>query len=374
MSTGGIMTEIDKQIEEHKKEIHSDSYPMSIGEAVNMYIAGELDIHPEFQRIYRWTLAQKSKFIESILLGIPIPSFFVAQREDGVWDLVDGLQRFSTILSFMGELVDENGQKLSPMVLASGGYLTKLEGASWNNESTISKPLKLSFRREKIDFKIIKKESTADTKYDLFRRLNTGGSSLSEQEVRNCLLLMTDKKFYEWLVELSRDENFKNTTPLSDDKYSEQYNLELIVRFLVFYTQDWEIVTAATIADIGEFLNDEIVEIAQNDSFDMFEVASIFTKSFTRINNALGGEAFRKYYPAENRHKGGFSIALFEAISVGIAMNIDFIESNFSDIQLKEKIESFSTDNDFTSSSGSGIRGNTRVAKTVPYAIHFFSI
>ncbi len=151
------MTQLDKQIEKHKKEIHSDSYPMSIGEAVNMYVEKELDIHPEFQRIYRWTLAQKSKFIESILLGIPIPSFFVAQRDDGVWDLVDGLQRFSTILSFMGELRDEYDVKQPPLELAAGVYLTKLEGATWENDNIISKPLKLAFRREKIDFKIIKK-------------------------------------------------------------------------------------------------------------------------------------------------------------------------------------------------------------------------
>lgn len=367
------MTQLDKQIEEHKKEIHSDSYPMSIGEAVNMYVEGELDIHPEFQRVYRWTLAQKSKFIESILLGIPIPSFFVAQRDDGVWDLVDGLQRFSTILSFMGELRDENGQQLPPLTLAAGGYLTELEGVTWSDESTMSKPLKLSFRREKIDFKIIKKESTADTKYDLFRRLNTGGSSLSDQEVRNCLLLMTNKQFYEWLVGLSREPNFIATTPLSDDKYSEQYNLELIVRYLVFYAVDWSMITSAAISDIGEFLDNEIVSLAQNTTYDMNSTALVFTKTFELINSALGSDAFRKYYSSDGRHKGGFSIALFEAISIGIARNVDSI-SRITPVQLKQKIEELSTSIEFTSASGSGIRGNTRVSRTVPNAIDFFAV
>lgn len=366
------MNQLEKQIEEHKKEIHSDSYPMSIGEAVNMYMEGELDIHPEFQRIYRWTVAQKSKFIESILLGIPIPPFFVAQRADGVWDLVDGLQRFSTILSFMGELKDENGQSLTPLTLSAGGYLSKLEGAAWNDDTTISKPLKLSFRREKIDFKIIKKESTSDTKYELFRRLNTGGSSLSDQEVRNCLLLMTNKSFYEWLVGLSREANFVATTPLSDDKYSEQYNIELIVRYLVFYDVDWSTVNSATISDIGDFLDNQIVSIAQNTTYDMNNISLVFVKSFELINNALGGEAFRKYYPLENRHKGGFSIALFEAVSVGIARNIDYVSSITSE-NLKRMIENLSTNVEFTSSSGSGIRGNTRVSRTIPTAIEYFS-
>ena len=89
------------QVEEKRKEIFTDSYPMSIGELVNLYKDGDLEINPAFQRFFRWTDLQKTRLIESILLGIPIPSIFVAQRDDGVWDLVDGLQRISTILNFM---------------------------------------------------------------------------------------------------------------------------------------------------------------------------------------------------------------------------------------------------------------------------------
>jgi uncharacterized protein with ParB-like and HNH nuclease domain len=98
---------LESQIEEKRREIHTDAYPMSIGEIINLYTDGDLDIHPEFQRLYRWTNVQKSRLIESILLGIPLPSFFVAQREDGVWDVVDGLQRLSTIFSFLGIYKDE---------------------------------------------------------------------------------------------------------------------------------------------------------------------------------------------------------------------------------------------------------------------------
>ena len=87
-----------------KKDISTDGYPMSIGELINLYKDGELDIHPEFQRFFRWTPTQRTKLIESILLGIPIPSIFVSQRKDGVWDVVDGLQRLSTIFEFIGIL------------------------------------------------------------------------------------------------------------------------------------------------------------------------------------------------------------------------------------------------------------------------------
>ncbi|MDL2269120.1 DUF262 domain-containing protein [Desulfosarcina sp. OttesenSCG-928-A07] len=364
-----MTTSLEKEIEQHKKKIHSDSYPMSIGEAISMYINGEIDIHPEFQRVYRWTLLQKSKFIESILLGIPIPSFFVSQREDGVWDLVDGLQRFSTILSFMGELKNEDGEKLPPLTLTKGGYLSELDGAIWSDEEKISKPLKLSFRREKIDFKIIKKESTSDTKYDLFRRLNTGGSELSDQEVRNCLLLMANKTFYEWVIQISKNVDFVETTPLSDSKYAEQYNIELLIRFIVFYELKWEDVTAPVIGDIGEFLNDQIIAIAQNPDFDTQNMADIFSKTFHLINSSLGSDAFKRFYPEESKHKGGFSIALFEAISTGIAKNIATVTTQ----TLREKIENFSLTSDFTAASGAGTRASTRVSKTIPYAITYFS-
>jgi uncharacterized protein with ParB-like and HNH nuclease domain len=77
-----LQNEIDLKI----KEISTDGYPMSIGEIISLYKENEMDIHPEFQRFFRWTIEQKSRLIESILLGIPIPSVFVAQREDGISD------------------------------------------------------------------------------------------------------------------------------------------------------------------------------------------------------------------------------------------------------------------------------------------------
>ena len=363
------MTELEREIEKYKKEIHSDAYPMSIGEAVSMYQNGELEIHPEFQRVFRWSKEQKSKFIESILLGIPIPSFFVSQRDDGVWDLVDGLQRFSSILSFMGELKDENGNKLEPLVLEKGDYLLALDKVSWNDEEKFTKAMKLSFRREKIDFKIIKKESTKDTKFDLFKRINTGGSPLTDQEVRNCLLIMTNKDFYDNIYKLSKDNNFINSISISDDKMLEQYHLELIIRFIVFYKIDWKGNMSLSIDDVAKFLDEKIIEIA-NDISVHTEIFDVFRRTFYIINKVMGEDAFRKFYPNLNRHKGGFSIAIFEAVSVGIAKNINFIE-NYDN--LKELINNFSTESKFTSASGAGIRANSRVVKTIPFATEYFN-
>src|SRR5687767_8500994 len=97
-------TTLEGQIDEARRAISSDGYPMSIGELTNLYRDGELKIRPEFQRFFRWTELQKSRLVESLLLGIPLPSIFVAQTESGQWELVDGLQRVSTILQLQGEL------------------------------------------------------------------------------------------------------------------------------------------------------------------------------------------------------------------------------------------------------------------------------
>ena len=84
---------LQEEIDKARGDIKTDAYPMSIGEWINLYRDEELDIHPEFQRFFRWNPGQKSRFIESILLGIPIPPIFVAQTTKGIWDVVDGLAK-----------------------------------------------------------------------------------------------------------------------------------------------------------------------------------------------------------------------------------------------------------------------------------------
>lgn len=365
-------TPLELQIEHYRKEIHSDSYPMSIGEAVSMYKNGDLEIHPEFQRFFRWNSTQKSRFIESILLGIPVPSFFVSQREDGVWDLIDGLQRFSTILQFIGELNDENGEKINPLPLVKSVYLTELEGVYWANDKQFTPALKRDFKREKIDFKIIKKESSYDTKYELFNRLNTGGSSLSDQEVRNCLLILTNKKFYDWIIELSEYDYFKLTTILSEDQLSKRYDLELIIRFFACTQLIGTQSTPSDIGDLNKFLDNAALSMAKDSNFSYDDQKQKFEDTFRVIYNAVEENAFKKYSAHETKFKGAFSIALFEAVTIGIYSNLQYYINECSPENLERKIKELSTNRLFTSKTGSGIRGNSRIATTIPIAVDFF--
>lgn len=101
--------DISAEIQKYRQEIKSERMDMSFGEIINMYRDKEIIISPEYQRAFRWDEQRQSDFIESILLGIPFPSIFVATNPDGKWELIDGLQRVSTVLSFFNELKDEEG-------------------------------------------------------------------------------------------------------------------------------------------------------------------------------------------------------------------------------------------------------------------------
>ena len=93
---------LEKEVSDLRKEITSERLAMSIGELEGLYARDELDIHPKFQRVLRWSDTQKSKLIESLLLRIPVPPLFVAQDLSGRWDVVDGVQRLGTIFEFLG--------------------------------------------------------------------------------------------------------------------------------------------------------------------------------------------------------------------------------------------------------------------------------
>jgi uncharacterized protein with ParB-like and HNH nuclease domain len=95
---------LEDEIRDAQRLVKTDAYTLSIGEVVNMYKDKELIINPDFQRLFRWEIGQKAKLIESLLLGIPIPSIFVFETDDSTWELIDGLQRISTLLEFMGQL------------------------------------------------------------------------------------------------------------------------------------------------------------------------------------------------------------------------------------------------------------------------------
>ena len=362
-----------EQINKKRKEIKTDGYPISIGEWISMYESRELDIHPEFQRFYRWSPAQKTGLIESILLGIPVPPIFVSQRNDGVWDVVDGLQRLSTIFQFIGILKDEEGRPVEPLSLQETKYLPALAGVEWINEinpkKSLPKELQLVIKRSKVAASIILKESDETAKYDLFQRLNTGGSELSPQEVRNCLLIMVNKSFFEWLKDLPKDENFVSTTSLSDRPLEEAYDVELALRFVLLAQIPEEDIKS--IGDVGIFLTDKMTETAQNKKFKKSPIAELFTETFSTLDKALGDSAFKRFSVPKNRHEGGFLLSLYEVIALGVAYNLakgTLCASN----KIEERARSVWSDKNFTDWSASGVTANRRLPRLIPFGRKLF--
>lgn len=358
-----------EQIEEKRKEIFTDSYPMSIGELANLYRDGDLEINPAFQRFFRWSDVQKVRLIESILLGIPLPSIFVAQRDDGVWDLVDGLQRISTILNFMGELKNAEKEVVQPLRLTKTDYLPLLDGVVWaEGAGELESSLKRLFKREKIEIKIIKKESDTSTKFELFQRLNTGGSQLSDQEVRNCLLIMLNEDFYKILVDLSKDVNFNDSINITERLYEERYEMELVLRLLALANSEAE--ELRSIPDVSEFLTNKVKDFADSD-IDWKKEKDVLSKSFEIINQTLGEDAFKR--KDGSRFKGGFQLTIYEVIAAGSYLYIkDGRDVTALPDLLIEVVGKLGDDPIFRQYSGSGSKANYRWPKFVPLSKQLF--
>jgi hypothetical protein len=366
----GLQGEIDLG----RQDIRTEEYAMSIGEWISMYEKNELDIHPEFQRFYRWTDQQKSRLIESILLGIPVPPIFVAQKSDGTWDVVDGLQRLATIFECAGILKDEAGRTLPMLPLQRTKYLPSLEGLTWENARHPDKALdatqRLLIKRARLGASIILRESDPHSKYELFQRLNTGGSPLSDQEVRNAILLSVNSTMFRWLKKLSDMTVFSNTVALTDRAIDEQYDMELVLRFIVFRQLDERHFVRLT--DLGDFLTDRMMELAMARAFAYKSHETAFVSTFKLLNSALGPNAFRRYDRRLKRFSGGFLVSAFEAVALGTGYNIK--QMQVLSPLIVDKVQRLWGEQEFLGNIGSGVSASSRVPKIVPFSRRYFAV
>jgi len=360
-----------EDVNELRREIRTDGYAMSISEWVSLYENKEIDIHPEFQRFYRWTEAQKTNLIESILLGIPIPPVFVSQRADGVWDVVDGLQRLSTIYLFMGVLKDENRNNIAPLTLTGTKYLPALEGKKWNHpddpDRSFSQELRLIVKRSKINVSIILKESDEKAKYDLFQRLNTGGSNLSPQEVRNCILVMLNKDLFLWLRNLSEYPPFQECIALSDRPLSESYDIELALRFIIFSLIEEE--DLKSVGDVGVFLTDRMSDLAVDEGFDREKWESLFKRTFDLLSENMAEKSFKRYDVQKERFMGGFLLSQYEAVAFGVAFNLD---CGHVPSDIEKRVAGIWQEQEYTDWTGSGVTATRRLPRIIPLGRRVF--
>ena len=346
---------------------------MSLGELINMYRDGELAIHPAYQRLFRWSDAQKSKLIDSILLGIPIPSIFVSQREDGVWELVDGLQRIGTILQLVGILRDHNNDPVQPLKLSRTKALPSLEGKIWSetpdDPASLSPPQKLLIKRSKVDVQIVLKESNIASKYELFQRLNTTGSPLEPMEIRNCLLIMANPEFAAWLKELAEDPHFRACVPLSDKAIEELGDREMVARFLALRTlPEAEL---RRISDVAQFLDEKLIQFASDPNYQREDEEQAFRQTFKLIFDTLGEDAFRRYDRSQNRFMGMFLVSAYEVIGLGIgSLQPGWMPADSG--LIGQIARDLWANTEFTQNSGMGINASRRLKTAVPLGRRLF--
>ncbi|MBU2167641.1 MAG: DUF262 domain-containing protein [Alphaproteobacteria bacterium] len=355
------------EIKSARKTVVTDGYEMSVGEIINLYKDNELVIDPVFQRLFRWDDERKTRFIESIVLGIPIPPIFVSQDENGVWELIDGLQRVSTILQLTGDLKGV-GSELEPLVLNGTRFLPSLNGKRWENSSTeagdgLDQSLQIEIKRSRLRVEILKSGSDTTAKFELFQRLNTGGAALTEQEVRNSIAVSINRQFYDWLISRSQSRSFVSTTRQTDTALESQEGVELALRFFAFrnvpYVQG---------LDVHEYLDDALLQLCQSQDFDMAAEGSVFERTFNLIDEALGAQAFQRW--DGQAFKGKFLMSVYEVIATGVSQNIDAIEALGADAKgfLVERSKGLWSNEQFNRNSGAGVRGTTRLSKLLPVA------
>ena len=330
--TGSTRTQekILKELEKARKSIKTDNYSMSIGELISLYRDEEIKLDPAFQRLFRWDEHQKTRLIESILIGIPIPEIFVAQKSDGTWHVVDGVQRLSTIHQLVGVLKGYN-----PLKLTTCKYIPALNEATWDN---LPLSTQREFKKSKIQVTIILTQNSDESQYELFQRLNTGGTKLEAQEVRNCLILMLSPDFYEKLNELKDYKNFTACLNLKKHNFAKEFHMELILRMYMGYqgVSDYRKYEPINGTLLSEFIDKETIHLIKNANFDDF--IDVFKRTFDKMKSTLAKKSFLKYNKDKDSFSGAFNVSVFEMLSTGVATNIEAIENKSSE-ELKEKIK-----------------------------------
>jgi hypothetical protein len=368
----GKNIQLQKEIEDVRKEIKTDNLSMAIRELIQVYRDGDLELSPAYQRLFRWSEETKTKFIESILMGIPTPPIFIAQKKGSKWTIVDGLQRISTILQLMGhlEVKDLNGENKPPFKFKSADKLPSIEGLEW---ATLNEDAQRIIKMTKIDLKIILIEDNITAQYELFTRLNTGSVSLESQEIRNCLIIMINEEFYNKINSLKSYENYKESINITDTKSEIEFPMELILRYFILKHNKIKFEDYNMSVDLlSRFIDKETTLLINDETFVIDDEIAIFKRVFDLLNEILNGYSFRKYNFDKQEFEGGFIQYSFEGILPGLANNIDYYEKE-GKVFLKEKIIKMYENPVFIAHSKRGNKALPRIQGMIQFSNEYFS-
>ena len=342
------------EVSRHRKNIKYEMVTLTLSELVRMYesVPNEVSIRPDFQRLFRWDREQQSLFIESLILEIPVPPLFCYEDEDGIWELLDGLQRYSTILRFLGENneipdemkgLDSNNDNWhyekandlnTKLQLVKGDYLDKMEGMTFDR---LPVQLQRNLKRARIQIYVLKRETHKMYKYEVFKRLNRGGSTLEDQEVRNCSARLLGHKFADFLREVANKSEFIELLGVSDTKVQQAFSEEMLLRYLAIKNN-----RNAFVHDVSPFLDSYMAKVSSEQiPFDFETEKDLFNKIINILSEIEDRErVFRSRKSDDRKAHGPFSSTIFEAVMFGIAKNIDNLTSLKGD-EIESKIIDF---------------------------------
>ena len=328
------------------RDIYVENKPFSVRQLSLLIDEGDLELNPDFQRNFVWDRNRQSLLIESMLLGLPLPSIYLSQYDDGRLTVVDGLQRITTIRRFLNNELRLTGLE----------YLTDCIGCTFNElkEKKILSDLQLrQFNQIQIGCFVIDYRSPDRLKFDLFRRLNTGGKPLNRPEIRNCL---TRSEVQKRLKLMWDSEKFKRTTDFGV-KNNRMQAMDLVMRYLFFrrsYLNGsflygyW--------GKIDNYLDDFTSELNKIGISD--EEIDTFYMAMDNAFYLFGSNAFRK--PAIRRLP--VNQLLFVGFSVILStMNLNEVASRFQEGEMYDKLKSrIDLDSDFRKalSTGTNARWN----------------
>lgn len=305
----------------------------------------EIDLAPAFQRKARlWDHGRKSRLIESLLLRIPLPVFYVAADENDRWSVVDGIQRLTTIYDFAKDVFP----------LSNLEYLTKLNGHKF---SELPRSFQRRIEETSLVMHLIQDGTPEEVMINIFKRINTGGMELTAQEIRNALNKGVVRDF---LLQLALAEEFSRatTTPVNDTRMQAQ---EMVLRFLAFFLHPWKEYINENIG-LDSFLTRTMRELNRMSDTERGNLAYIFRDAMICSLKIFGADTFRK--PQDGGRRKPINKALFEAWSVNIAHCSEGQRERL--VERKEKLiagfKKLLLDEDFNASISYSTGASTRVA------------
>ena len=295
-------------------EIRIAQRPSSLDNLIDRLKHGELDLSPDFQRQKDlWNDGAQSRLIESLLIRIPIPAFYFDATDDSKWLVIDGVQRLTALARFVidEQTLRERYPELEPLKLCDLEFLMDFNGKTYDE---LERTYQRRINETQVTVYTIEQGTPADVKYNIFKRINTGGLPLSKQEIRNALNAGEATQF---LADLARSDAFLKVvdSSIQDKRGLDQ---ECILRFIAFTLSLDAGFSEYEQLGSDEFLNNTMAHINRIPLDKLNNVKKTFKKAMNAAYEIFGESAFRRAGAIRGGYRSEINMALFEVWSVNL--------------------------------------------------------